>query len=41
MSIQPKLIPDDGACTVLAAGVIGGIAFQAGRDSLRNAVFNH
>ena len=28
-------------CTVLAAGVIGGnIAFQANRDSLRNAVFN-
>ena len=40
MSIQSKLILMMVLCTVLAAGVIGGIAFQAGRDSLRNAVFN-
>ncbi len=40
ISIQSKLILMMVLCTVLAAGVIGGIAFQAGRDSLRNAVFN-
>ncbi len=40
VSIQSKLILMMVLCTVLAATVVGGIAFQAGRTQLRNAVFN-
>ncbi|HTY28798.1 MAG TPA: cache domain-containing protein, partial [Mycobacterium sp.] len=40
ISIQSKLILMMVLCTVLAATVVGAIAFQAGRSSLRNAVFN-
>jgi class 3 adenylate cyclase len=40
MSIQSKLILMMVLCTVLAATVVGGIAFHAGRTSLRNAVFS-
>ncbi|MFN8033830.1 MAG: adenylate/guanylate cyclase domain-containing protein [Mycobacterium sp.] len=40
ISIQSKLILMMVLCTVLAATVIGGIAYQAGRSSLRTAVFN-
>ena len=40
VSIQSKLILMMVLCTVLAATVVGGIAFQAGRTSLRNAVFD-
>ena len=40
ISIQSKLILMMVLCTVLAATVVGGIAFTAGRISLRNAVFS-
>jgi len=40
VSIQSKLILMMVLCTILAATVVGGIAFQAGRTSLRNAVFD-
>jgi class 3 adenylate cyclase len=40
ISIQSKLILMMVLCTVLAASVVGGIAFTAGRTSLRNAVFS-
>ncbi len=40
ISIQSKLILMMVLCTVLAATVVGGIAFTAGRTSLRNAVFS-
>ncbi|WP_328356068.1 HAMP domain-containing protein [Mycobacterium sp. NBC_00419] len=40
VSIQSKLILMMVLCTVLAAAVVGGIAYHAGRSSLREAVFN-
>ena len=40
MSIQSKLILMMVLCTVLAATVVGGIAFEVGRTSLRTAVFS-
>lgn len=38
VSIQSKLILMLVLCTVLAAAVVGAIAFQVGRSSLRTAV---
>lgn len=40
VSILSKLILMMVLCTVLASVVIGGIAYQAGRSSIRDAVFN-
>ncbi|MCX2934019.1 HAMP domain-containing protein [Mycobacterium sp. CVI_P3] len=40
VSIQSKLILMLVLCTILAATVVGGIAFQVGRTALRTAVFN-
>jgi class 3 adenylate cyclase len=40
VSIMSKLILMMVLCSVLASVVIGGIAFQAGRSSIRDAVFN-
>lgn len=40
VSILSKLILMMVMCSVLASVVIGGIAFQAGRNSIREAVFN-
>ncbi|EHB53349.1 adenylate/guanylate cyclase with integral membrane sensor [Mycolicibacterium rhodesiae JS60] len=40
VSIQSKLILMLVICTMLAAAVVGAIAFQVGRSSLRTAVFN-
>jgi class 3 adenylate cyclase len=40
ISILSKLILMMVMCSVLASVVIGGIAFQAGRNSIREAVFN-
>jgi class 3 adenylate cyclase len=40
VSILSKLTLMMVLCTVLASGVIGGIAFKAGRASIRDAVFN-
>lgn len=40
VTIQSKLIVMLVLCTILAAAVVGGIAFQAGRTSLREAAFN-
>ncbi|MDZ7886671.1 MAG: adenylate/guanylate cyclase domain-containing protein [Mycobacterium sp.] len=40
VSIQSKLILMLVLCTILAASVVGAIAFQVGRTSLRTAVFN-
>lgn len=40
VSIQSKLILMLVICTMLAAAVVGAIAFQVGRTSLRTAVFN-
>lgn len=40
ISIQSKLILMLVLCAILAAAVVGGIAFTAGRDALRTAVFN-
>ncbi len=40
VSIQSKLILMLVLCTILAATVVGGIAFGVGRISLRTAVFN-
>lgn len=37
ISIQSKLILMLALCTVLAAAIVGGIAYQNGRDSLRTA----
>lgn len=39
-SIQSKLLLMLVLCTILAAAVVGGIAFQTGRTSLRNGAFN-
>jgi class 3 adenylate cyclase len=39
-SIQSKLVLMMVLCTIIAAVVVGVIAFQAGRSSLRNQVFN-
>jgi class 3 adenylate cyclase len=39
-SIQSKLVLMMVLCTIVAAAVVGLIAFQAGRSSLRNQVFN-
>jgi len=39
-SIQSKLVLMMVLCTIIAATVVGLIAFQAGRSSLRSAVFN-
>ncbi len=40
ISIQSKLLLMLVLCTVLAAAVVGGIAYQTGRNSLRNAAVN-
>nr|WP_236147443.1 adenylate/guanylate cyclase domain-containing protein [Mycolicibacterium sp. CH28] len=40
VSIQSKLILMLVLCTILAAAVVGAIAFEVGRTSLRTAVFN-
>ncbi len=40
MSIQSKLILMLVLCTILAAAVVGGIAYQTGRNSLRVAAVN-
>lgn len=40
ISIQSKLILMLVLCAILAAAVVGGIAFTAGREALRTAVFN-
>ena len=40
ISIQSKLILMLVACTVLAAAVVGAIAYKTGRDSLREAAIN-
>jgi class 3 adenylate cyclase len=40
VSIMSKLILMMVLCSMLASVVIGGIAFQAGRSSIRDAVFN-
>ena len=40
VSIQSKLILMLTLCTILAAVVVGGIAYQTGRNSLRTAAFN-
>ncbi len=40
ISIQSKLILMLVLCTILAAAVVGGIAYQSGRDSLREAAVN-
>ncbi len=40
ISIQSKLIMMLALCTILAAVVVGGIAYQSGRDSLRTAAIN-
>ena len=40
-SIQSKLVADDGAVgTVIAAAVVGFIAYHAGRSSMRTQVFS-
>src|SRR6202022_1071182 len=39
-SIQSKLVLMMVLCTIIAATAVGLIAFQAGRSSLRSAVFN-
>ena len=39
-SIQSKLVVMMVLCTVIAAAVVGFIAFQAGRSSMRNQVFS-
>ena len=39
-SIQSKLILMLVLCTILAAAVVGGIAFQTGRNSLRTGAFS-
>ncbi|WP_313674490.1 adenylate/guanylate cyclase domain-containing protein [Mycolicibacterium sp.] len=40
ISIQSKLILMLVLCTVLAAAIVGGIAYQSGRNSLRTAAVN-
>lgn len=40
VSIQSKLILMLALCTILAAVVVGGIAYQTGRTSLREGAFN-
>src|SRR5262245_15576526 len=40
LSIQSKLVLMMVLCTIVAAAVVGFIAFQAGRNSLRTQVFN-
>ena len=40
ISIQSKLILMLALCTILAAVVVGGIAYQTGRTSLREGAFN-
>lgn len=40
ISIQSKLILMLALCTVLAAAIVGGIAYQNGRDSLRTAALD-
>ena len=40
VSIQSKLILMLALCTILAAVVVGGIAYQTGRNSLREGAFN-
>ena len=40
ISIQSKLILMLVLCTILAAAIVGGIAYRTGRDSLRVAAFN-
>src|ERR1700724_2409459 len=40
LSIQSKLVVMMVLCTVIAAAVVGFIAFQAGRSSMRNQVFS-
>lgn len=40
ISIQSKLILMLVICTVLAAAIVGGIAYQSGRNSLRTAAVN-
>ena len=40
VSIQSKLILMLVLCTILAAAVVGAIAFRTGRNSMREAVFN-
>lgn len=40
ISIQSKLILMLVLCTVLAAAIVGGIAYQTGRNSLRSAAVN-
>ncbi len=40
VSIQSKLIMMLVLCTILVAAVVGGIAYHAGRNALREAVFN-
>ncbi len=40
ISIQSKLILMLVICTVLAAAIVGGIAYQSGRNLLRNAAVN-
>ncbi|MGI9161779.1 MAG: HAMP domain-containing protein, partial [Mycobacterium sp.] len=40
ISIQSKLILMLALCTILAAAVVGGIAYQTGRNSLREGAFN-
>lgn len=40
ISIQSKLILMLALCTILAAAIVGGISYQTGRTSLREAAFN-
>lgn len=40
ISIQSKLILMLVLCTILAAAIVGGIAYQTGRNSLRTAAFS-
>lgn len=40
VSIQSKLVVMMVLCTIVAAAVVGAIGFQAGRNSLRESVFN-
>lgn len=40
VSIQSKLLLMLVLCTILAAAIVGGISYQTGRNSLREAAFN-
>lgn len=40
ISIQSKLILMLAVCTILAAAIVGGISYQTGKNSLREAAFN-